>query len=105
MNLNGMIPNRKVIFRETIPGIEVFRYLKFQALAENCTFLNRKLTNVLNETVDGHYMDFSTTGIRRFREGINVARSVSGLYLLINHKGSSNFSLASVQRVSPFLMQ
>ena len=53
MNLNGMIPNGKVIFRETIPGIEVFRYVKFQELAENCTFLNRKLTNVLSETVDG----------------------------------------------------
>jgi hypothetical protein len=49
-----MIPNRKVIFRETIPGIEVFRNVKFQELTENSTFLDRKLTSAHNETVDGH---------------------------------------------------
>ena len=32
MKLNGTIPNRKVIFRDTLPGIEEFRNLKFQAL-------------------------------------------------------------------------
>jgi hypothetical protein len=31
MILNGTMPNRRVIFIDTIPGIEVFRNLKFQA--------------------------------------------------------------------------
>jgi hypothetical protein len=31
MKLTGTIPNREVIFRETIPGIEVFRNLKSEA--------------------------------------------------------------------------
>jgi hypothetical protein len=30
IKLNGTIPNRKVIFRDTIPGIEVFINVKFQ---------------------------------------------------------------------------
>jgi hypothetical protein len=35
MKLNGTIPNRKVIFRDSIPGIEVFRNIKFQAPNSN----------------------------------------------------------------------
>ena len=35
MKLNSTIPNRKVIFRDTIPGIEVFRNFKFQAPNSN----------------------------------------------------------------------
>ena len=35
MKLNGTLPNRKVIVRDTIPGIEIFRYLKFQATNSN----------------------------------------------------------------------
>ncbi len=30
------------------------QFLDFLELAENCTFLDRKLTSALNETVDGH---------------------------------------------------
>jgi hypothetical protein len=35
MKLNGTIPNKKVIFRDTIPGVEDFRNLKFQAPNSN----------------------------------------------------------------------
>jgi hypothetical protein len=35
MKLNGTIPNRKVIFRDTIPGIEDFRNTKFRAPNSN----------------------------------------------------------------------
>ena len=31
MRLNGTIPNRKVIYKDSIPGIEDFRNVKFQA--------------------------------------------------------------------------
>jgi hypothetical protein len=30
------------------------QFLDFLELAENCTFLDRKLISALNETVDGH---------------------------------------------------
>ena len=30
------------------------QFLDFLELAKNCTFLDRKLTSALNETVDGH---------------------------------------------------
>jgi hypothetical protein len=35
MKLNGTIPNRKVIFRDTLPGLEEFRNLKFQVPISN----------------------------------------------------------------------
>jgi hypothetical protein len=38
-------------------GIQAYasaQFLDFLELAENCTFLDRKLTSVLNKTVDGH---------------------------------------------------
>jgi hypothetical protein len=35
VKLNGTIPNRKVIFKDTIPVIEVFRNVKFQAPNSN----------------------------------------------------------------------
>ena len=35
MKSNGTIPNRKVTFRDTIPGFEVFKNLKFQATISN----------------------------------------------------------------------
>jgi hypothetical protein len=35
VELNGAIPNGKVIYRDTIPGIEVFRNIKFQAPNSN----------------------------------------------------------------------
>ena len=31
------------------------QFLDFLELAENCSFLDRKLISALNETVDGHY--------------------------------------------------
>ncbi len=32
------------------------QFLDFLELAENCSFLDRKLISALNETVDGHYL-------------------------------------------------
>jgi len=40
MKLNGIIPNRKVNFSDTLPGIEETRNLKFQAPNSN------KISNV-----------------------------------------------------------
>jgi len=33
------------------------QFLDFLELAENCTFLDRKLTSAFKEAVDGHYLN------------------------------------------------
>jgi hypothetical protein len=38
------------------------QFLDFLELTENCTFLDRKLTSALNETVDGHELVYDGTG-------------------------------------------
>jgi len=43
--------------RNRLCGVQKYasaQFLDFLELAENCTFLDRKLTSALNETVDGH---------------------------------------------------
>ena len=43
--------------RNRLCGVQKYasaQFLEFLELAENCTFLDRKLTSALNETVDGH---------------------------------------------------
>ena len=43
----------------------------FLELAENCTFLDRKLTNALNKTVDGHELGINMSQLARQR-GLSV---------------------------------
>jgi len=43
--------------RNRLCGVQEYasaQFLDFLELAENCTFLDRKLTSAFNETVDGH---------------------------------------------------
>jgi hypothetical protein len=49
--------NFGVYQRNRLCGIQKYasaQFLDFLELAENCTFLDRKLISALNETVDGH---------------------------------------------------
>jgi hypothetical protein len=44
--------------RNRLCGVQEYasaQFLDFLELAENCTFLDRKLTSALNKTVDGHW--------------------------------------------------
>jgi hypothetical protein len=57
--------------RNRLCGVQEYasaQFLDFLELAENCTFLDRKLTSALNKTVDGHWDRTKKQPMREFIE-------------------------------------
>ena len=55
----ALFRNFGVNLRNRLCGVHEYasaQFLDFLELAENCSFLDRKLISALNETVDGHYL-------------------------------------------------
>jgi len=49
--------------RNRLCGIQEYasaQFLDFLVLAENCTFLDRKLISVINQAADGHSLIYAT---------------------------------------------
>ena len=56
----ALFRNFGVNLRNCLCGVQKYasaQFLDFLELAENCTFLDRKLTSALQEAVDGHYLN------------------------------------------------
>jgi len=63
----ALFSNFGVNRRNRLCGVHEYasaQFLDFLELAENCSFLDRKLISALNETVDGHYLTAAAPRIR-----------------------------------------
>jgi hypothetical protein len=78
--------------RNRLCGVQEYasaQFLDFLELAENCSFLNRKLISALIETVDGHYLTMHFAIVNSFYdivlkwESDDFLRVIGDIFLLI----------------------